>query len=339
MLRIGVIGCGYWGPNLIRDFSELENAEITALCDQDGSKLKRFKKRFSGALFTKDPKDLFRSKSVDAVAIATPASTHYALAKEAFASGKHVLVEKPLTFDVSEALELIDEAKSARKILMVGHTFEFNPAVIKIKELIESGELGKIYYITSRRLNLGIIRENLNALWNLAPHDISILNFITGKMPLKVKAWGGSFLKTGREDLAFINITYPEGIIANVHVSWLDPLKVREAVIVGSKKMVLYDDVDNEARIKIYDKGADKHASSESGSGFADFQIKLRAGDLVVPRIDMTEPLKQECRHFVDCAINDKTPKTDGENGLRVVKVLNAAAESLKTGGTEIRIK
>ncbi|MGB2706488.1 MAG: Gfo/Idh/MocA family oxidoreductase [Candidatus Omnitrophota bacterium] len=339
MLKIGVIGCGYWGPNLIRDFSEMENVEIAALCDVDGSRLSRFEKKFPKALFTKDPKDLFESKSIDAVAIATPANTHHALAKEALTNGKHILVEKPLTFNVNEALEIIDIAKKEKKVLMVGHTFEFNPAVIKIKELIEKGELGRVYYITSRRLNLGIVREDLNALWNLAPHDISILNYITGKMPKKVRAWGGAFLKAGHEDLVFIDLTYPDDLMANVHVSWLDPLKVREAVIVGSKKMVLYDDVDSEARIKIYDKGADMYGSEGAEQGFGEFQIKLRAGDLHVPKIDMTEPLKQECRHFVNCVINNKTPKTDGENGLRVVKVLSAAEESLKNGGREVDIK
>lgn len=339
MLRIGVIGCGYWGPNLIRDFSEIEEAEIAGLSDLSESNLARFKGKFPRAVFTKNYIDLIQSSSIDAIAIATPANTHYKLAKEALTAGKHVLVEKPMTFAVKEAVQLIELSKKKGKTLMVGHTFEFNPAVIKIKELIETGELGDVYYITSRRLNLGIIREDLNALWNLAPHDISILNFITGKMPLKLKAWGGSFLKDNHEDLVFINLTYPGGVIANVHVSWLDPLKVREAVIVGSKKMVLYDDVDSEARLKIYDKGADKHASVMKEGGFGEFQIKLRAGDLLIPKIDMTSPLKQECRHFVDCAANGKHPKTDGENGLRVVKILNAAGESLRSGGREIEIR
>jgi len=221
---------------------------------------------------------------------------------------------------------------------MVGHTFEFNPAVIKIKEFIEKGELGKIYYITLRRLNLGIIRDDINALWNLAPHDISILNFITGNSPVKVKTWGASFLKEGHEDLVFINLLYPGNIIANVHVSWLDPLKVREGVIVGSKKMVFYDDVNSEARLKIYDKGADRLVNKKSEHGYGEFQIKLRAGDLLVPKIDMKEPLKQECRHFIDCIVKGKRPRTDGKNGLRVVQVLNAAQESLKNSGREITI-
>jgi len=339
MLKIGVIGCGYWGPNLIRDFSEIDEVEITVLCDSSPDTLSRFKKKLPNAKTYTSSDEFFNSKNIDAVVIATPANTHYRLAKQALLGGKHVLVEKPMTYNVSEAEELIDISKKQKRILMVGHTFEFNPAVIRIKELIAKGELGKVYYITSRRLNLGKIREDINALWNLAPHDISILNFITDSMPLKVKAWGGSFLKDSHEDLAFINLVYPNNIIANVHVSWLDPLKVRDTVIVGSKKMVLYDDVDSEARIKIYDKGADKLGHHNTPGGFGEFQIKLRAGDLLVPKIDMTSPLKQECRHFVDCVLNNKAPKTGGENGLRVVKVLNAAYTSLKNGSKEIDIK
>ena len=338
MLKIGIIGCGYWGPNLIRDFSEIDEVEITALCDSSLDKLSRFKKKFPNAQTSTSSEELFNSKNIDAIVVATPASTHYRLAKQALMHGKHVLVEKPMTHNVDEAEELIDLSKKQKRVLMVGHTFEFNPAVIRIKELIAQGELGKIYYITSRRLNLGKIRDDINALWNLAPHDISILNFIIDSMPLKVKAWGGSFLKDGHEDLAFINLTYPDNIIANVHVSWLDPLKVRDTVIVGSKKMVLYDDVDSEARIKIYDKGADKLGHHNTPGGFGEFQIKLRAGDLLVPKIDMTAPLKEECRHFVYCVLNNKRPKTDGENGLKVVRVLNAANESLKNGGKEIEI-
>ncbi|NQT23319.1 MAG: Gfo/Idh/MocA family oxidoreductase [Candidatus Omnitrophica bacterium] len=339
MLRLGIIGCGYWGPNLIRDFSEIDEVEIKALSDLDESKLKRFKKKLPGVVTTKDYKDLLDSKDIDAIVIATPADTHYKLAKEALLAGKHVLVEKPLTYSIAEAEELIELADKKGKILMVGHTFEFNPAVIRIREAVETGELGKVYYITSRRLNLGKIREDINALWNLAPHDISILNFITGETPLKVRAWGGAFLKDNHEDVAFVHLLYPDNIVAHVHVSWLDPLKVRDTVIVGSKKMILYDDVDSEARIKIYDKGADRYMRANPEQGFGEFQIKLRAGDLLIPKIDMTAPLKQECRHFVDCVINNKTPKTDGRNGLRVVKVLTAAHESLKSGGKEIGIK
>ena len=339
MFRVGIVGCGYWGPNLIRDFSEIDDVQIAALCDSNLGRLSQISKRYPGAKSNTSYDEILKIKDIDAIVIATPANTHYRLVKQALLHDKHVLVEKPITYDVAEAEELIDLSKKHKKTLMVGHTFEFNPAVIRIKQLIDSGDLGKVYYITSRRLNLGKIREDINALWNLAPHDISILNFITGSMPLSVRAWGGSFLKHSHEDLAFINLFYPDNVIANVHVSWLDPLKVRDTVIVGSRKMVLYDDVDSEARIKIYDKGADRLENENPGDGFGQFQIKIRAGDLLIPKIDMTEPLKQECRHFVDCALNNKTPKTDGQNGLRVVKVLKAADESLKNGGKEISIK
>lgn len=336
MVRMGIIGCGYWGPNLVRDFSEIDNVKIVTCADLSEERLESIKKRFPDIITTKNSMDVINDKSINAVVIATPASSHHKLAKESILAGKNTFIEKPITSTPEEAEELIELSKKMKNVLMVGHTFEYNPAVNRMREYIKKSDLGDVYYITSRRLNLGKIREDINAMWNLAPHDISILIYILEKSPIEVRAWGGSFLQEGIEDVVMMTLTFPGNVIANIHVSWLDPLKVREMVVVGSKKMVVYDDIDNEGKIKVYDKGVDKIASSQI---FGEFQIKLRAGDCLIPKLPMYEPLKKECEHFVDCIINNKTPMTDGYNGLRVVKVLSAAQESLKNGGKVVKIK
>jgi len=335
MVRIGVIGCGYWGPNLVRDFSEIDGVKIITCADLAKERLELIKKKFPEISVTTDSAAVINDKSIDAVVIATPAHTHYAIARESLKFGKHTFVEKPLAFAPEEAEELITLSEKMKKVLMVGHTFEFNPAVEKIRECIKKKELGDVYYITSRRLNLGKIREDINAMWNLAPHDVSILIYLLGTMPTEVKAWGACFLQNGIEDFVTVMLAFPGNIIANILVSWLDPLKVRDMVIVGSKKMILYDDVDNEGKIRIYDKGADKLISPQA---FGEYQIKLRAGDILIPKLPMYEPLKKECEHFVKCIENNKVPLTDGRNGLRVVKVLAAAQESLKNGGKTMKV-
>ncbi len=336
MARIGIIGCGYWGPNLVRDFYEVDDVKVISCADLSDDRLAAIKRRYPDIATTKNSADIINDKSIDAVVIATPAHTHYKLARQSLLAGKHTLVEKPLAFVPEEAVELIEISDKTKKILMVGHTFEFNPAVEKMREYITKKELGDVYYMTSRRLNLGKIREDINAMWNLAPHDVSIFIYLLGQMPTEVRAWGASFLHDGIEDFVTATLTFPNNIIANMQVSWLDPLKVRDMVLVGSKKMVVYDDVDNEGKIKVYDKGADKLASSNSS--FGEYQIKLRAGDVLIPKLSMCEPLKKECEHFIKCIKDNKTPLTDGRNGLRVVKVLAAAQESLKNGGKVVRI-
>lgn len=336
MVRIGIIGCGYWGPNLVRDFYEVDDVKVVSCADLSDDRLAAIKKRYPDVVITKNSSDIINDKSIDAVVIATPAHTHYKLAKEALLAGKHTLVEKPLTFVPEEAEDLVAVSDKTKKILMVGHTFEFNPAVEKMKEYITKKELGDVYYLTSRRLNLGKIREDINAMWNLAPHDVSIFIYLLGRMPTEVRAWGASFIQDGIEDFVTATLTFPNKVIANIQVSWLDPLKVRDMVVVGSKKMVVYDDVDNEGKIRVYDKGADKLVSSQN---FGEFQIKLRAGDVLIPKLPMTEPLKKECEHFIRCIKDNKIPLTDGRNGLRVVKVLAAAQESLKSGGKAVKIK
>jgi predicted dehydrogenase len=281
-----------------------------------------------------DYREILTDLTTNAVAIATPAQTHYVLAKEAFLAGKHVLVEKPLAMSSAQAEELVALATQQGKVLMVGHTFEYNPAVHKIKELIASGQIGDIYYIYSTRVNLGLVQRDLNALWSIAPHDISILIYLLESMPLEVSARGASYLNKNVEDVVFVNLLFPRGVVAQVHGSWLDPSKVRRMTVVGSQKMVIYDDVDDEGKIKVYDKGVYKKGDPI----FGEFQYKVHSGDIYIPKIDMTEPLRNECAHFIECIQEGKKPLTDGENGLRVVRVLEAAQKSLENRGTVVEI-
>lgn len=336
MIKVCVVGCGYWGPNLIRNFFYNRNSELYALCDLNEKRLEEMGRAYLVKKTYKDYQTMLKDPQIDAVIIATPARTHYLLARLALLNNKHVLVEKPLSFSSGDARKLITLAGKRKKILMVGHTFEFNSAVIGIKQCIEKGELGEIYYIYSTRVNLGRVQEDINAMWSLAPHDVSIINFILGSMPDKVKAYGSAYISRGIEDVAFLNLEFKKGIMAHIHVSWLDPGKIRKMTVVGSKKMLVYDDIDNEGRLKIYDKGVDRLVSDKNPYG--EYQMKLRAGDIVIPKLELYEPLAKECEHFVDCIVNNKNPDTDGENGLRVVKVLEAAQRSLKQNGKIVRI-
>lgn len=335
MVKIGIVGCGYWGPNLIRNFNVIKNCQVLLCCDKVKERLESVNRTYKNINTTTDIDGLINNSDIDAVIIATPTQTHYGLVKDAILKGKHVFVEKPLAFSVKEAEELVELAYKHKRILMVGHTFEFNPAVVKLREYISNGDLGVIHYITSRRINLGIVREDINALWNLAPHDISILIYLLGKMPSKVKAWGSSFLQKNIEDVVFVYLYFENNITSHIHVSWLDPRKIRETTVIGSKKMIIYDDIDNEGKIRIYDKGVDRLSNS---SIFGEYQMKLRAGDIIIPKIESYEPLRKECEHFIECIINGKRPLTDAENGLRVVKVLDAAQRSLENDGRVVDI-
>ena len=341
-INIGFIGCGYWGPNLIRNLQQLPNVYIKAICDIDEERLKSLRSNYINVEFTTHYINLLEDKHIDAVVIATPAQTHYELTKAALFADKHVLVEKPLALSSSECRELINLSEKRRKILMVGHTFEYNAAVNKVKEYIESGELGKIYYIYSQRLNLGRVRQDVNAMWNFAPHDISIILYWLNKEPLRVSARGFRYLQHDIEDVAYVILDFPEGVSAHIHISWLDPNKVRMMTVVGSKKMVVYDDVSTTSKIRVYDKGFVKNnelGSFEEFDSFGKFQLIQRAGNLVIPKFDFVEPLKVECSHFVECIENNKKPLTDGFDGLRVVKVLEAAQKSMDNNGMSIEIE
>ncbi len=312
-VKVGVIGCGYWGPNLIRNFVENPLSEVVMVADLKEERLSHLKTSYPQIMMTKDYKDLFH-QDLDAVVIATPPATHYSLAKEFLEHGFNVLVEKPITINSKHAAELIEISQKKDLILMVGHTFEYNVAVHTLKNLIDTGELGQVYYVDTARLNLGLYQRDLNVLWDLAPHDISILLYILGCTPVSVSAHGMPFVYEGIQDVVYMTMMFPDNILAHIHVSWLDPCKVRLITVVGSKKMVVYDDVESQEKIKIYDKGVEKPPYTTT---FGDFQCSYRYGDVTIPHIRFVEPLQKECQHFLDCISNHSEPLSSGQDGLR----------------------
>lgn len=336
MITIGIIGCGYWGPNLIRNYNQLPNCEMLMCCDLDEKKLDRMKTLYPGILTTKDFNQLINNPKIDAVGIATPVFTHYDLAKQALLNEKHVFVEKPLCHSSEACLDLIRLAEKKRKVLMVGHTFEYTAAVNKIKEIVDSGEVGEILYISSARLNLGLFQPDINVIWDLAPHDISIITYILEDHPISVSGQGKGHYRKDIEDVATITLNFRNGAIAFVHTSWLDPNKVRTTTIVGSKKMLIYNDTEPQEKIKIYDKGVDAPPYYDT---FGEFPFSYRYGDIFSPRIEDYEPLRQEGAHFLECIEKNISPRSDGYSGLRVVSVLEAANESLKSQGKAVPIK
>jgi len=282
---------------------------------------------------TRDHHELIGSDDIDAVVIATPPKTHVDIAMKALEAGKHVFVEKPLATSVADSEKLVKTAKEKNLVLMVGHTFVFTAAVNKIKDLIDSGELGDILYINTTRVNLGLFQENINVVWDLAPHDISILNYVLDSMPEGVAAHGHAYIRKNVEDVAFLYFKYPGSIMAHVHVSWLNPNKIRKTTVVGSKKMLVYDDISSLEKIRIYDKGVDVPAHYET---FGEFQLSYRFGDIFIPKLDDSEPLKIECQHFIDCINNGETSRSSGQHGLDVVRVIEAANRSLSNAGTMV---
>jgi predicted dehydrogenase len=334
-VRAGLIGCGYWGPNLARNLHEIAEAELVWCCDLDAGSLTKMRLLYPQIGTTREAADLMHDKDLEAVVIATPARTHFTLAKEAMLAGKHVLVEKPLTMSSREAQELMALAEQRQCVLMVGHVFEYNPAVREMKSLIDRGELGQVYYIHSTRVNLGRVQSDINALWSIAPHDVSILIYLLGAMPEMVSARGGSYLNGNVEDVVFIVLSFPGGVLAHVHASWLDPGKSRCMTVVGSRRMVVYDDVASEGKIKIYDKGVYRKGEPI----FGEFQYRVHSGDIAIPRIDMAEPLRLECQHFAECIRSGSRPLTDGASGLRVVRVLEAAQQSLDQAGAMVTLR
>ncbi len=345
-VKVALIGLGYWGPNLARSLNSLKEAQLHTICDIDTGRLEQFGLQYPGVRVTSDYNEVLKTREIDAVILATPVHNHFKLAKEALKAGKSVMVEKPLAQTSAECRELIALAETGGLTLMTGHVFIYNAAVQKVKEYIQSGELGQVYYIYSQRLNLGRVRQDVNALWNFAPHDFSILCYWLDAIPRQVIARGYSYIQPGIEDVVFTTLNFPGGVAANVHISWLDPHKVRRMTVVGSEKMVVYDDVNSEARIMLYDKGVSKRENAQSPSGsnrdslgryetFGEFQLLLRAGDVLIPKLDFKEPLKMECRHFINCVSTGQRPITDGYEGLRVVQILEAAQESLATGSAQ----
>ena len=329
-LRIGIIGCGYWGPNVLRNFIEIPEAEVVAVADLKTEQLERVKGRYPQISYlTQNYQDLFRF-DLDAVVITTPPHTHYQLAKACLMHDLHVLTEKPLTLDSKTAADLDRLAKKRNLTLMVGHTFEFNSAVHELKRMIQSGELGKIQYIDMVRASLGLFQTHCNVLWDLAPHDISILRHILGADPETVSAQGSSFVQENIEDVVYLNFNFPDKVMAHCRLSWLDPLKTRRITVVGDKKMVVYDDVEPLEKIKVYHKSVEAQRRTDT---FGEFTFAYHYGDSVSPYIRFEEPLRMQCLHFLNCIYEDQSPVTNAENGLRVIEALEAAQRSLENQG------
>jgi len=330
-LNIGIIGYGYWGPNLTRNFFEIPVSELVAIADIKEDRLQRAKNIYPSITVTHDFMDLFQM-DLDAVVISTPPATHFPIAQECLEHGLHVLVEKPMTLNSHHAKELVDLADSLDLILMVGHTFEYNAAVIALKEYINSGELGEVFYLDAARLNLGLFQSDSNVLWDLAPHDISILLYLLGEKPISVSAQGTACVFEGVHDVAYMNLIFPNNTPAHIHVSWLDPCKVRRVTVVGSKKMIVYNDIESEQKLKIYDKGVE--TPEYTNGGFQEFQCNYRSGDIVIPKIRFIEPLRNECQHFLDCIHNNKQPCSCGTDGMNVIKIMEAAERSMNNGSS-----
>lgn len=334
MIGVACVGIGDWGRNLARNFSQIEEVNLIWCGDTNKLRLEKIGKLYPNTQLSTDYQRILDDKKVDAVVIASSSSAHYRLAKEALLTGKHVFVEKPLALKAADAEDLVRLADKVNKKLMVGHLLKYHPAVEKLKELVSSGQLGDIYYIYSQRVNLGKVRSDENALWSFAPHDISVILYLLESKAEDVSARGQSYLQPGIHDVVFVNLHFKGKKMANIQLSWLDPHKERKITIVGSKKMAVFDDCENTEKIKIHDKGIDVNTEYSS---YGD-SITLRFGDIIIPRIDMAEPLKLECRHFIDCIKHDKTPKSDGRDGLEVVKILEAAQKSLDQDGIPVKI-
>jgi predicted dehydrogenase len=333
-VRVGVVGLGYWGPNLARNFDRLDGAELAYCCDLDEANLAKARSLYPDAVVTDDYARLLADDSLDAVVVATSVPTHYALGKKALGAGKHTFIEKPIALKATDAADLLVTAQSKGLKLMVGHLLEYHPAVRKLKEMVDGGSLGKVFYVYANRLNLGKVRTDENALWSLGPHDISVLNFLIGEEPEEVSARGECYLQDGVEDVVFGYIKYPSGVIGHLHVSWLDPHKSRKITVVGSEKMVVFDDMEAERKVTIYDKGAT--TTRTKFETYGEF-VTLHFGDIHIPKIGNEEPLKVEAQHFVDAIRNDTQPLSDGRDALNVVRVLDAMERSLRNGGQPVK--
>ena len=334
MIGVGIVGCGYWGPNLARNFGALEACELRALCDLDPERVARLQRRYPGARATRDFGELLRDPGVDAVAICTPVHTHFPLASEALRAGKHVLVEKPLTHSVETAELLVELARRQGRVLQVDHTFVYSPAVQKLKRYVETGELGDLLYIDSVRINLGLFQPDVNVLWDLAAHDLSIIAYLVEREPLWVSAIGAVHFGA-LESQAYVTLMFEESLLAHLHVNWLAPVKLRSTVIGGTQRMIVYDDLEPSEKIRIYEKGVT--LASDPGSR-ARALVDYRLGDMLVPHIDKGEPLEAVCRAFVRAIEGGAPPLTDGRAGLGVVRILEAAQQSMRKGGERITL-
>jgi predicted dehydrogenase len=333
-MRIGVIGYGYWGPNIVRNFHSQENSEVVLVADRNPKCEARLKKVYPSIGFTTDENQVLTSKEIDVVAVVTPVWTHYELAKKALENGKHVFVEKPFTYSVQQGEELIELADKKNLKIMVDHTFLFTGAVKKIKQLVDKRELGDLYYYDSLRVNLGLFQHDVNVIWDLAPHDLSIMDYVIGAKPEAVVATGERHLN-GVEDVAFITVYFPKHIIAHVNVNWLSPVKVRTTLIGGEKKMLVWNDLEADEKLRIYDKGV---SMSTNPSNLHQLLVSYRSGDMWAPQVEQIEALKAETAYFLKCIEENSKPFNDGEAGLRVVRILEAADRSIRTRGEAINL-
>ena len=333
MIRVGVIGYGYWGPNIVRNLQSLNSAQVVAVCDRIPEAQKRAKHSYPSVEVTSDATGILRSPEVDAVAIITPVWTHFELAKAALENGKHVFVEKPFTSNSDQAEQLIELAQKRDLKIMVDHTFLFTGAVRKIRQLVDQGELGDLYYYDSMRVNLGLFQHDINVIWDLAPHDLSIMDYLIQNEPEAVVATGETHLNS-HADVAFITVYFPHNTIAHINVNWLSPVKIRTTLIGGEKKMVVWNDLDADEKVKVYDKGVCIHGRE----GVYELLVSYRSGDMWAPKIEQTEALKVELAYFMDCIEKNETPFNDGVAGLRVVRMLEAAGESLKLRGETVLV-
>ncbi len=332
-VNLGVIGCGYWGPNLIRNFGRISSVNLCYICDIDENKMKSMKEIYPSVKTVKNYMEVLKDPEINAVVIALPVKWHYQIAKDALLHDKHVLIEKPITSTSKEAEELIRIAKEKNKILMVDHTFEYEEGINKIKEIIESGNLGDIYYIRAEWLNLGLLQPDVNVVWDLATHIISIIGYAFNMKPSSLNANAGAYIRKNIPEVANINIKFPQGINSYVTISWLEPKKTRRITIIGSKKLLVYDLMNEEERIKMYDMGVD---ISKEINDLEQFKVNYRYGDIYSPNIKVIESLRSVCSHFIDCIVNNEQPRSDGESGFNVVKILEAIDESIKNNGKEV---
>lgn len=333
MIRVGVIGYGYWGPNIVRNLHGQDNIRVEMVCDKSPAALARVRKAYPSVGTTTDPCEVLRSPEIDAVAVITPVWTHYELAKAALENGKHVFVEKPFTSSAAQAEELIELAERKKLTIMVDHTFLFTGAVRKIHDLVENGVLGDLYYYDSLRVNLGLFQHDVSVIWDLAPHDLSIMDHLIKKEPEAIVATGEKHLN-GVEDVAFMTIYFPQNMIAHINVNWLSPVKIRTTLIGGQKKMLVWNDLVADEKVRVYDKGV----TMTSGEGIRDMLVSYRTGDMWAPQIEQAEALKVELGYFADCILSGKTPFNDGYAGLRVVRMLEAVNRSIQKRGELVRL-
>jgi predicted dehydrogenase len=333
MIRLGVIGFGYWGPNIVRNFQGLPGCQVAAVCDLDSSALQRARHAHPNLKHTNDPSQLLESAEIDAIAVITPVWTHFDLAKKALENGKHIFIEKPFTSTSAQAEELIELAEKKHLKIMVDHTFLYTGAVRKIRQLVDDDVLGRLYYYDSTRVNLGLFQHDINVIWDLAPHDLSIMDFLIKPRAQAISATGATHLNS-HEDMAYITVYFPDNVIAHINVNWLSPVKIRTTLLGGEKKMLVWNDLEADEKLKVYDRGV----QVTNGSGLYELLVSYRSGDMWAPKIEPSEALHLESAHFVDCILNDKTPISDGAAGLRVVRMLEATDQSVRERGKLVHL-